>query len=105
MNDNPVTGDFTWAVLGTYTGAVAATMLISHALRQMSPWFDRIPAILLAYVIAAVLLVGADVFLPPVPTASSLLLCFVNAFGVAVTASGANLILGVADGRNRANTG
>jgi len=94
MNENPVTGFFTWQVLGTQAGATAATLIIVRILDQVTPeTWRRFPIILPAYVVALFLLIGADIALPPAPDVSSILLCFVNAFGVSVTAIGGDTLI------------
>jgi hypothetical protein len=95
--ENPITGSFSWDLVGDFTGCVAVTMLIMRALAQAGfGWLDRIPSIVEAYVIGALLLVCSDVFLPPPPTVSSIALCLVNGFGVAVTAVGGSAVFGIA---------
>ena len=94
--ENPITGFFTWESLGSYTGAIAATVLILRILASTEmQWLQRIPVILQAYIIGVLILVGSDVALPPTPTEASITLCFVNAAGIAVAALGTNAVLGL----------
>jgi len=94
MNENPITGFFTWQVLGTQAGATAATLIIIRILDQATPdkW-KKVPLIVIAYLVGAFILVGADVALPPLPDVASISLCFVNAFGVAVAAIGGDVLI------------
>jgi hypothetical protein len=94
--ENPVTGFFSWESLGSYTGSIAATVLILRVLSSAGiPGLTRIPIIMQAYLISLLILIGSDFALPPAPTESSITLCFVNAFGVAVAALGTNAVLGL----------
>jgi hypothetical protein len=96
VTNNPLTGDFTWNIVGDFGGCVACTMLIMRALAHAEiRWIDRMPSIVEAYVIGTLLLLAADIFLPPLPTASSIALCVVNGFGVALTAIGGSAVFGV----------
>lgn len=94
--ENPVTGFFNWDILGSYAGATAATLIILRIIEQVEwSWLKSIPTIVESYIIGTVLLVLADVFLPPAPTAASIILCIVNGFGVAIAAVGGNTVLGL----------
>ena len=96
MPENPITGSFSWAILGDFGGAVAAAMLIMRAIAQTEfAFLSKVPTIVEAYVIGTTLLLSADVFLPPPPTPSSLALCLVNGFGVAVAAVGGSAVFGI----------
>lgn len=94
--ENPVTGFFSWESLGSYTGSIAATVIIMRVLGSSGlPFLTRIPLIMQAYIIGLLILIGSDVALPPTPTESSITLCFVNAFGIAIAALGTNAVLGL----------
>lgn len=96
--ENPITGFFNWDILGSYAGATAATLIILRILEQMDEhwgFLTMVPTIVEAYIIGTTLLVLADVFLPPPPTAASLILCVVNGFGVSIAAVGGNTVLGL----------
>lgn len=94
--ENPVTGFFNWDILGSYAGAVAATLVILRIIEQTEwQWVKNFPTVVESYLIGTTLLVLADVFLPPPPTASSIILCVVNGFGVAIAAIGGNTVLGL----------
>ncbi len=94
--ENPVTGFFTWESLGSYTGAIAATVLILRVLASTEmQWLTRIPIILQAYIVGLLILVGSDFAIPPPPTEASVTLCIINAAGVAIAALGTNAVLGL----------
>lgn len=77
---------FTWAALGTYAGATVLTMMVTQLFKGVR-FIEQIPTRLFAYVVALVVLVGAN------SIASTLTfetggLAAINAVVVALAASG-----------------
>lgn len=77
---------FTWAILATYAGAVLATTLITQLLKGVG-FIQRIPARIVSYVIALIVLLTANYFLGGF-TLEQAALCIINAAVVALAANG-----------------
>ena len=78
---------FTWAMLGTYGGAVLATTLITQLLKGI-PLFDRLPTRVFSYIVAVALLLAAAAFTEGL-SFSAAALVLVNGVVVALAANGA----------------
>lgn len=76
---------FTWAMLGTYAGALAATLLFTQLLKGI--WFASWPTQTLSYAIALVTLIGANLAMGTL-TLDSGFLCVFNAGIVCLAANG-----------------
>lgn len=76
----------TWEALGGYAGAVMMVTLITQFLKgtPLGKWNCQ----LVAYVIAVVLLIGAEAFSGQPVTARGVTLCLLNAVMVALAANG-----------------
>lgn len=76
----------TWEALGGYAGAVMMVTLITQFLKgtPLGKWSSQ----LVAYVIAVVLLIGAEIFGGQPVTVQGVTLCLLNAVIVALAASG-----------------
>jgi hypothetical protein len=78
---------FTWASLGTFAGAVAATVFIVQACKMPADKvFGHVPTRLIVYFIALALLLMAQGFLNGGLTFDTVCLAVVNAFLVALAA-------------------
>lgn len=77
---------FTWQLLATYGGAIVATALITQFFKGIGP-IDRIPTRIFAYVVALILTLAATYFTGAF-TAETAVLCLINAFAIAIAASG-----------------
>ncbi len=75
---------FTWAMLGTYAGAVLATTLITQLIKE---WLKSIPTRIVSYVIALVVLLAAAAFNNALTLADGAL-CLFNAVIVSLAANG-----------------
>jgi len=75
---------FTWAMLGTYAGAVLATTLITQLVKE---WLKSIPTRIVSYVIALVVLLLAAAFNNALTLADGAL-CLFNAVIVSLAANG-----------------
>lgn len=77
----------TWEALGSYAGAVMMVTLITQLLKgtPLGRWNSQ----LVAYLMAAALLVGAEVANGRPLTVQSTVLCLLNAVMVALAAGGA----------------
>lgn len=75
---------FTWAMLGTYTGAVLATTLITQLIKE---WLKSVPTRIVSYVIALVVLLAAAAFNNALTLADGAL-CLFNAVIVSLAANG-----------------
>lgn len=75
---------FTWAMLGTYAGAVVATTLFTQLLKE---WLKSIPTRIVSYVIALVVLLLAAAFNNSLTLADGAL-CLFNAVIVSLAANG-----------------
>lgn len=78
---------FTWSLLATYAGAVAATALIVQMTKGIG-FIDRIPTRIYSYIIAVVILLTATYFIGGM-TWSQAGLCLVNAAVVSLASNGA----------------
>lgn len=76
-----------WTTLGTYAGAVMMVTLITQFLKQTP--LGKLNAQLLSYVIAVLILIGAEAFTGGTVTVDGVLLCLINAVMVALAANGA----------------
>ena len=76
----------TWEALGGYAGAVMMVTLITQFLKgtPLGKWSSQ----LVAYVIAVVLLIGAEIFGGQPVTVQGVTLCLLNAVIVALAAKG-----------------
>lgn len=79
---------YTWATLATVAGATAATLLVVQYIKAPLDKVGHIPTRVLVYLIALLILVGAQAFTDGL-TLDSLPLLLVNAFVVALAAMGA----------------
>ena len=75
---------FTWAMLGTYAGAVLATTLITQLIKE---WLKSIPTRIVSYVIALVVLLAAAAFNNAL-TLPDGVMCLFNAVIVSLAANG-----------------
>ena len=75
---------FTWAMLGTYAGAVLATTLITQLIKE---WLKSVPTRIVSYVIALVVLLAAAAFNNALTLAYGAL-CLFNAVIVSLAANG-----------------
>lgn len=78
---------FSWATLATYAGAVLFTTIATQYLKNIS-FMSKVPPQVTSYAVALLGLLCATLFSGNV-TASGIVLCFVNAFVVALAANGA----------------
>lgn len=77
---------FTWAMLGTYAGAVIATTLVTQLLKEINP-IKKIPTRIFSYFVALILLLAA-LFFTGEWSASNAVLCLLNAVVVSLAANG-----------------
>jgi hypothetical protein len=77
---------FTWAGLATYAGATALTAMFTQLFKGVS-FIDKIPTRFFAYIVAFVVLIGANFFAGTL-TLETAGLAVVNAVVVALAASG-----------------
>ena len=77
---------FTWSMLATYAGALAATMGITQLLKDVG-FIDKIPTRIFSWAVAVVVLIIAELFLGTL-TVESGVLCAVNAVVVSLAANG-----------------
>lgn len=75
---------FTWAMLGTYAGAVLATTLITQLIKE---WLKSVPTRIVSYVIALAVLLAAAAFNNTLTLADGAL-CLFNAVIVSLAANG-----------------
>ena len=73
---------FTWAMLGTYAGAVLATTLITQLIKE---WLKSVPTRIVSYVIALAVLLAAAAFNNALTLADGAL-CLFNAVIVSLAA-------------------
>lgn len=78
---------FSWATLATYAGAVLFCTIATQYLKSLE-FMQKIPTQVTSYGVALIGLVCATIFSGQF-TASGIVLCFVNAFVVALAANGA----------------
>lgn len=76
----------TWQTLGTYAGAVMMVTIITQFLKQTP--LRNINTNLLAYIVSALILVGAEAFTGAELTVQGVILCLLNAVIVALAAGG-----------------
>lgn len=77
---------FTWAILGTYAGAVLATSLITQFFKDVG-FLARVPTRIFSYVVALFVLLGATYFGGAWSMANAAL-CLFNAAIVSLAANG-----------------
>ena len=77
---------FSWAVLATYAGALAATLAITQLLKE-AHIAEKIPTRIVAWVVAVLVLLGANYFSGSL-TLQSAVLCVINAVVVSLAANG-----------------
>jgi hypothetical protein len=77
---------FTWTMLATYAGALAATMGITQLLKGVG-FIDKIPTRIFSWIVAAVVLIAATAFTGAL-TAESGVLALINAVVVSLAANG-----------------
>jgi hypothetical protein len=77
---------FTWAMLGTYAGAVVAVTLITQLIKEWGT-LKTVPTQLVSYVIALVVLLAAAAFNNALTLADGAL-CLFNAVIVSLAANG-----------------
>lgn len=77
---------FTWAMLGTYAGAVLVTTIVTQFLKGIGP-IDRIPTRVFSYVIALIVLLAAQWF-NGAWSVQEAALCVLNAVLVSLAANG-----------------
>lgn len=75
---------FTWAMLGTYAGAVVAVTLITQLVKE---WLKAVPTRIVSYVIALAVLLLAAAFNGSLTLADGAL-CLFNAVIVSLAANG-----------------
>ena len=85
LNDG---GFFDWASIGTFSGAVAATVFVVQLLKLPLDKVWKIPTRLVAYLVALAILVAAKVFGGGI-TWEGLALCLINAVLVSLSAMAA----------------
>ncbi len=83
-SDSP--GFFTWAVLATYAGALAATMAVTQLLKGVG-FISKVPTRIFSWIIAALILIAATFFMGAL-TLDSAFLCLINAVVVSLAANG-----------------
>ncbi len=76
----------TWTTLGTYAGAVMMVTIITQFLKQTP--LRNINAQLLSYIVAVLILIGAEAFNGASVTVQGVILCLLNAVIVALAANG-----------------
>ena len=77
---------FTWAMLGTYAGAVIAVTLITQLIKEWGI-LKKVPTRLVSYVISLAVLLAAAVFNGALTVADGAL-CLFNAVVVSLAANG-----------------
>lgn len=77
---------FTWTVLATYAGAVAATIVITQIFKGIG-FIDKIPTRIFSYVVAFVIMLLAKAFTEGL-TAAAVVLVIINAAVVSTAANG-----------------
>ena len=77
---------FTWAMLGTYSGAVLATSLITQFFKGVG-FIARIPTRIFSYIVALAVMLGAAYFDGAWSWAEGAL-CLLNAIIVSLAANG-----------------
>lgn len=77
---------FTWSILGTLAGAMFAVAIITQIIKDL-PGIRAIPTQIVSYVLALLVLIGAQAFTDGL-TASAAALAAVNAAMVSLAANG-----------------
>lgn len=77
---------FTWAVLATYAGALAATLAITQLLKGVG-FVAKIPTRIFSWIVAVIVLIVANYFIKPL-NADTIGLCIINAVLVSLAANG-----------------
>lgn len=83
----PADDFFTWSMLATYSGAVAATILITQLFKEVG-FLSRVPTRIFSYFVAVIVLILATLF-SGFLTLSSGVICLFNAAVVSLAANGA----------------
>jgi len=78
---------FTWEILGTYAGATLATALLTELFKNLGA-LKKVPARLVSFVLAVVLLIAAAAFSGTL-TLSASFLALINGGVVSLAANGA----------------
>ena len=79
---------FDWSILGTMAGAVAAVGVLTQLTKNI-PGIKNMPTQIWSYILAAVVLVLAQVFGDVALTISGVVLALINAAVVSLAANGA----------------
>lgn len=77
---------FTWAALGTYSGAILAVTLITQFIKGL-PGIDRIPTRIVSWILAVIILILAQLFTASLSW-SSAALTLINAVIVSLASNG-----------------
>lgn len=77
---------FTWAILGTYAGALAATMMFTHLFKHV-PIINKLHPRLVSWIVAAILLLAANYFIDSL-TLETAGICIINAGVISLAANG-----------------
>lgn len=77
---------FTWAVLATYAGALAATIAITQLLKGVG-FIERIPTRLFSWFIACAILLAANYFIGSL-TVEAAGICILNSVVISLAANG-----------------
>lgn len=77
---------FTWSMLATYAGALAATMGITQLLKGVG-FIDKIPTRIFSWIIAVIVLIAANFFLGSL-TPDAVGISILNAVVVSLAANG-----------------
>ncbi len=78
---------FTWTMLATYAGGVAATAMLTQLLKEL-PFIKNLPTRVVSYIIAFVVLLVAEAFLTEI-TIERAVLCLINAAVIGFASNGA----------------
>ena len=78
---------FDWSALGTLTGAVLAVVVLTQITKAI-PGIVKIPTQIWSYVLAAVILILAQIFGETAVTANGVVLALLNAAVVSLAANG-----------------
>lgn len=76
---------FTWAMLGTYAGCLAATLIVTQFTKPL--WPQKWKTQFLSYIVAVAILILANWFLGTLD-AQSAVICVLNAIVIALAANG-----------------
>jgi len=85
---DPAAGFVSWEILGTFGGALAATVAIVQLIKKPIDTLIKIPTNYLVYIVALMLLIAAQAFVPGLGgfAPSRIVLCLVNAVYVSLAA-------------------